>query len=441
MQEITKQKYFYYIAFMLLASTYLPLVFNNLPPIIRSHHLWTFIWVVSLLVFNPKPFQNRMMIYLLAYGLGLYLATKTIWSSMDDWNRTRLFSEFYEIGIGISVITYFMQNKEYLSLAKITKWSLVFLFITAIMSIISSTIDPMYAKNLVWTSTNEKETILTIRRYGGGTYSTAGAFMCLFPGLVYYYKNIRTSIISKRQIIIFSIIVFLGLLGMQIFGNILIAFIFSIMALFGMKKIRLSIMVIVIFFSMSMIIPQDKYVTVLRYISTPFKRHSELSYKFNDLANFIETGVDISDNSTGTGIRAERYPLLYRTFIKGPIFGCYFFSDQSGNGYDSAGAHLYWMNKLTITGILGLIFFLFIPYRFIKINFQYFDSKYKFYYILASLSILSYGLIKVIGGRETWYAFFIIIPGMYYLPLLKKPKKQVDESNGGRNSLNSSMQK
>jgi energy-coupling factor transporter transmembrane protein EcfT len=108
------------------------------------------------------------------------------------------------------------------------------------------------------------------------------------------------------------------------------------------------------------------------------------------------------------------------------MFGCYFFSDESGNGYKPEGAHLHWMNKLTTTGIIGLIVFLLIPYNFIRNNLRLFDPTYKFYYILASLSILGYGFIKQLGGRDTWYAFFVILPGLYYLPLLKIKNKVKD---------------
>lgn len=408
---------------MLMASTFLRLLFNNLPPILRSHHLWTIIWGISLLVFNAKIFYNKAMLYVLAYGLFLYLATETIWSSIDGWNYKRLFLEFYEIAISISVITYFFQSKDYIHLAKITKWAIVFLFITAIMSIISSAIDPMYARNIVGISSieveSEREAILSFKRYGGGTYSTAAAFMCLFPVFIYYYKNIKISLLSKKQIIILSGIIFLALIGMQIFGNILIAVAFGVIAVFGMKKMKKSILVISLFLSILAIIPKGIYVKSLVSISDYFDKDSDLNNKFRDLAKFIDTGADIKDNSSGAGARAERYPILMETFVKSPLLGCYFLSDKSGNEYKGEGAHLHWMNKLTVTGIIGLIIFLLIPYNFIRNSIRLFDPTYKFYYILASLSILSYGLIKVIYGRETWYAFFIILPGMYYLPLLK----------------------
>jgi hypothetical protein len=422
MQKLTKQKYFYYIAFMLMASAYLPLVFNNLPPYIRSHHLWTIIWISSILIFNPSVLLSKTIGYLLIYGLFLFVATKTIWSSMDDWNYQMLYMEFYEIGTGISVIAYFIKSKDYLGLARITKWTIFYLFITSIMTIISSAIDPMYARNMVGLGVDTLETeriaILSFRRFGGGSYSTAGAFMSLFPIILYYYKNIKMSLISKRNLIILSILIFLALLGMQIFANILIAIAVGCIGLFGIEKMKQSILVLGLFFLIYITIPKDIVINSLNSMGDYFYDGSELNYKIKDFALFIELGGEI-DANTGAGGRVERYPMLIETFIKSPILGCFFFSDEYGNGYKSEGGHLYWMNKLTITGIVGLFFFLLIIYNFFKKNIILFNSTYKLYYILASFSILSLGLMKAIAGRDTWYAFFILLPGLYYLPLLK----------------------
>ncbi len=118
---------------LLMASTFLPLVFNNLPPILRSHHLWTTIWIISLIFFHPKIFLNKLIVYVLAYGVFFIIAKETIWYKMDEWNFKRLLYEFYEIAIGVSVVTYFYQNRDYFRLAKLTKWSIVFLIITSIM--------------------------------------------------------------------------------------------------------------------------------------------------------------------------------------------------------------------------------------------------------------------------------------------------------------------
>lgn len=423
------KKYFYSIALMLIASTYLPLVFNNLPSFIRSHHLWTIIWGISLLALNPKIFLERTMLYVLAYGLILYIATETIWCNMDDQNYKILFDEFYQIAIGVSVITYFHQTKDYVRLARLAKWALIFICITAVMSIISSALDPMYARNLIGVSAvtieSKREAILHFKNYGGGTYSTAIAFMCLFPIFIYYYKKINISIVSKKVIIILSIVVFFALIGMQIFANIIIAVLVTIIALFGMEKIKKTILIISIFFSIMIFIPKNFYINNFISISNYFEKGSELRNKFKDFALFIKTGANYEDNSTGAGERVERYPILINIFMQSPMLGCYYLSDNYGHGYKGSGAHLHWMNKLTTTGIVGFLAFFFILYSFIKKNLQYFRTSYKFYYILASLSILSYGLLKTIVGREAWYAFFVILPGLYYLPLLKRMNKEM----------------
>jgi hypothetical protein len=79
------------------------------------------------------------------------------------------------------------------------------------------------------------------------------------------------------------------------------------------------------------------------------------------------------------------------------------------------------MNKLTTTGLVGTIFFLTILIYHIKIVTKRMKVDHMFFFLLAMLSIISYGLIKNLTGREAWYAFFVVIPGLYYLPIIFKP--------------------
>jgi len=68
------------------------------------------IWGVSLLVFYPRIFLNRAIIYLLAYGLLLFIAAE-IYGAAGIFGIFRAFLEFYQIAIGLSVITYFIQTE------------------------------------------------------------------------------------------------------------------------------------------------------------------------------------------------------------------------------------------------------------------------------------------------------------------------------------------
>lgn len=50
------------------------------------------------------------------------------------------------------------------------------------------------------------------------------------------------------------------------------------------------------------------------------------------------------------------------------------------------------------------------------------QGKYGYYFMLSIFALIFYGLIKNIGGFEIWLAFFVIILGMCYLPLLNRGK-------------------
>ncbi len=423
MQRLNKQKYFYCIAFMLMASSFLPLVFNNLPGFIKSHHLWTMLWVVSLLLFYPKIFLDKRIWFLILYGFFLFFATVTIWENMDDWNYRSLFMELYEVGIGLLVVMFFYKTKDYIGLAKITAWSILFIIITAVMTIVSSAIDPMYARNLIGVSAVENESarelILNFKKYGGGNYSTAITFMSLLPMFIYFYKNFKNGIVSKKLIVVSGILIFVALIGMQLFANLLLCIIFSVLAIAGSSKMKKSISIVFLIVTIAVSISKEIYIDSFLYVSELFPANSELSSKCKDLAVFIEFGDEIEDFETGAGGRAKRYPMLFDVFVKSPIFGCYYFTDKMGNGYQSEGAHLHWMNKVTTTGIIGFALFWLIFYSFIKSSVSKFNSSYKYYYLLASFSIFSYGFLKTLGGRDAWYTLFVILPGIYYLPLLR----------------------
>jgi len=181
-----------------------------------------------------------------------------IFHHIDQWNFRLLVNEFYQIAIGLSVITYFHISKDYYHLAQLTKWTLYFLVITASLTIVASFIDPLFARkitHILVLSEAEREVVLDIQKYGPGDYSTAIAFMAIIPLLIYYLKHIDKSIFKKWQIIVFLAILLTALVRMQIFANILLAFIFAFFALFGTKNIKFSIFISMIVILLVFIIP------------------------------------------------------------------------------------------------------------------------------------------------------------------------------------------
>ena len=87
----------------------------------------------------------------------------------------------------------------------------------------------------------------------------------------------------------------------------------------------------------------------------------------------------------------------------------------NNSDYSQEGHHLYWMNKLAVTGLFGFIPFVMILIGIVKFFKNLIQRDYLYYYIISFLSIVLLGLMKNVTGREVWFTFFVIIPGINYL--------------------------
>jgi hypothetical protein len=438
MKKFNKRGFLYFIAFMLMASSFLPVIFNNLPPVVRSHHIWTALWVLSLLFLYPKILLNSLVKLVLVYGLFMYLIFyNELFINIGDWNRSQLIDEFYSISIGLSVITYFRIEGDFFRLAKLVKWTLFFIFITSIMTIVTAILEPTYARSMTGlsaiTTQSEIDYFLSFKKYGGGTYGFSAALICIFPIIIYYIRNIKEVTLKKAYLAVVIICAFMALLGTQIFANIIISSFVIIFSLMGSRKINRILVLSSIIILTLLLIPNSFYADLLINISYLFPDDSEIYFKLNESARFISIG---NYTATAITVRADRYPLLLNSFFINPWTGHYF----AGLTNDiSEGAHLHWMNKLASYGFLGSLPFFYIIYTFIKGSLKYFQKEFVFYFLLAVLSIVVLGLMKALAGREMWYMFFIIVSGLYYLPLLKKKNNfnSTDSSDNNRSkSLN-----
>jgi hypothetical protein len=355
----------------------------------------------------------------------------TLWINVDEWNKGQITWEYYEILVAISILTYFRIEQDYFRFAKLVKWTMIFIFITALMTIITARINPMYVRELnrisAIKSVSKVETILSYEKYGGGNFGFASALICLFPILIYYFKNNYKSILKKRYILILVIVLFFALLSMQIFANILISLFIIAFSIWGSKNSKKSFIISSLVIIAILCIPMQFYADIMVNASTWFPSKSEIHLKLYESANFLlgnNAGADI-------GYRADRYPLLLKAFIANPLLG-HFISGRTND--ISPGVHLHWMNKLAVYGLLGAIPFFYIIYNFIKGSVKYFDKEFSFYFLLSTLSIVVLGFMKTLMGRELWSVFFIIVPGFYYLSLLKKRDKL--NSNTHQNDIN-----
>lgn len=411
MHKINSIKYFRILSFILVITTYLPVLTKNLPPFIRSHHLWAIIWIFSLIFLKPEVFKNRIFVYVLFYQIFfLMFIMADFWIGIDDWTINALGYEVYYFIVAFSLITYFRFSKDYYGLASLIKWSMIFIGVTAIMSIYSSIINPLYAREI---TAGNLEVLESLNRYGGGLYGYAAALICLFPIMFYYYRNNSISIFSRTQILIFGIICFLALLRMQIFGNIILSVLVLVFSLFGRKDLKKSFFVLVLSLIIIIAIPEKYKANFMGQLSGLFVTESVNKEKISDLAEYLY----FEDEKTMTGSRIARYPLLWEAFKNHPFNGHFIEESDYKIG---EGAHIYFMYRLTAFGIFNFILFIIIFIKHIKSNIKIFSESFSFYFLLSALSIIFLGLMKNLAGRELWYMYFFILPGLYYLPIINK---------------------
>lgn len=213
---------------------------------------------------------------------------------------------------------------------------------------------------------------------------------------------------------------------MQIFANIMVSVLVIIVSFLGSKKIKQSIILTSLFILIFFIIPTTYFADFLRTVSSYFDSGSEVKFKLNDLATYLAFG---DYYQTSAGGRAARYPLLLGGFLKSPLFGYYFSAAPQDI---SAGGHLYWMNKLAVFGIIGFILYAKIHVNYLVKIIKSFDKEYLFYFSVAVAGGLGMGLIKNLAGREFWYTYFVLLPGLYYLPLLKKNNDKISKTKMNR---------
>lgn len=397
-------------------STTLYIVVNHLPVLLGSfRYFWGPLALVAILISMPAAFTTKSMRYLLIYGIiSLVLLQYTLWDNMNDWNRNALLEEFYALFVFIAIVNYYLTRHDFKGLAFLGELSFIFILITIIMSHVVLFIDPFIIRMSISAShfTPDQENIFNF--YGAGGYGYMQALVCILPILVYHIKFNKQMVFSPKILIFILIIILILHIRAQVFANLLVAFFITILSFVSSRQSKKLMISMVLFFILFIVIPASFYSNMFVSLGSYFDHNSIIYYKLNDFAVFIENPD--YESITDAGGRVARYPLLYEAFIANPLLGDASYTSPFNI---EAGGHLFWMNKLAIWGILGFALFVYMLYQLYKNIRSIFDDDFGFYYFLSVVAFIMLGLMKTIAGRETFLILIVVIPGLYFLPLLK----------------------
>jgi hypothetical protein len=390
------------LALLVLSSSFLPLVFNNLPSFIRSEHLYIILWSFTLIFAFPKALSNKMFLQFLIYYSVLYFLLYYFSQHVSDWNRNFIRNELYIFSVSLSIFGYFYERRDIESLARISKLIFYFIVITAIMSIVTSFFSPTYARDINTIETAEK--VVAYSFLGSGTYGFFQAILLLIPILAYYYKNNENFFLNKRSILLIVLIVSLAVLRSQFFANIILLFPLLLLSFIGKRRRYLYASLVAIFSIVFILLLNENLPKYISSISGYFDNESVMYDKLNDTREFFEEGANLESANTGISARALRYKYLKESFLSNIFIG-----GEYWNG------HLYWMNKIGSFGLVGFVPFLLIFLGYIRFMARIYNVNFRYYFFVSVFALVALGLMKNITGRTLWYTYFIIIPGLYFI--------------------------
>ncbi len=428
-----KFKIYDLVILIAVASTTFYIIFRNLPRVLGSFALlWGPLALLTVLIMRPKSFTREPMNILILYGIIIVgILQYTLWKYMMDFNRIRILYEYFYLFVFTAIWSYYNLKRDILGLAFLSKWAFIFIIISLITTNIALFIDPAIVRA---SANNADFTSLQNNIYnilGTMDYSYVQAIIGLIPILVFYIKSERKFLFPRKILIIILLLIIITELRSLVFANIMVTILITILSFISSKNRRITFITITISGLIFIAIPNSFYAKLFSDLGSNFDPNTVTYKKLTGISVFIENPE--VDNTTDIGRRVARYPLLFEALAARPVLGHSSYNSRQNIG---AGAHLYWMNRLAIWGIPGFLFFIFVLFKVFRNIGSQFEPGYRYYYFLSVMAVILLGLTKAVGGREPWLMLIVVIPGLYYLPLLKQSKRRASNGMKGKLSVN-----
>lgn len=402
--KIKKTKIFVFISFLLLGEIFLFIIFEKIP-LLSSFYFLSLCWLLALFFLKLNILWDRSLLYVYFFiFIYFILMLFDIYNIDFNW----FLSEILPVFIAIAIYTYFIKVKDFKGLAIISFISLIFIFITIITSIIGLNKYPLAARELAGALSLEGDyaRIDYYRNLGIGNYGFFSCIAFMVPVIVYQIRKNKG--VLKTFLIVLLIFMLLGLVRAQYATQLIIGIVGLIFAIGGTNRLKTSVVLVSLLLLIIIFIPRSFISDLLASFSNIFSG-SVLQERLYDLSIAINQGFGSTD--THAGRRAARIPFLLNEFSKSPIIG----------GGESTG-HVFWLDRLSMYGLIGIIpWILIITYQ-IKFNLKNLNNEFQFYYLISIIAFIALGFYKNTGGKEVFISIFLIIPGLNYLDYLYKPQ-------------------
>ena len=410
--DVKIQTLFRILAILTMGRIFLPIVFTNIPFPFSSILVYTFLWVGGCILVYPDILISKRLRYIYLFIFVFVFGIEILWQDRivgwgDLLNYNWLLSEIIPVFLAILIFTYFLRTKDLKGMAYVVAIALVFITITSLTSIIGLNKYPMAARELAGalTKTGREDLIAYYSSIGIASFGFFTALSFVFPVLIYKYKILWKNRFSYLWLIygVMLLMFIVALIEAKYTMAIIFAFTFAIISLIKIKDQRkliyISVCIVIIIIS----IP-TQYISGLLYNVSELFEGTLTEERISDLAQTIENPVIDRAAETHVGSKLGRIPLLFESIISNPITG-------GGANY----GHNFWLDRLSMFGIIGIIPWFLIIYNQLKTNLKILGDDFKPYYLLSMIAFISAGFINNMSGHQMFSIVFFVIPGIYFL--------------------------
>ena len=198
------------LSLMAVISVFLPIVFKNIIYPFSSHLFWYFLWTIALGALKPRLFVSKGMKYLYLYIFIYFALFFTLWIDFDRSTKIRFSNELYELIVSITLIHYYMSEKDFEGLKWVIRAVLMIIGITSFISLFWLFVYPTAARDMAGelAQNGEINLLFYYERLGIANYGFYSSLIFITIGLL----GVRNIIFNKFSKALISLLVILFLL-------------------------------------------------------------------------------------------------------------------------------------------------------------------------------------------------------------------------------------
>lgn len=305
----------------------------------------------------------------------------------------------------ISTILLYRKKFGIIKLLLLTTIALIVYF--TISSVIIESIFPGAIRSTVFLlNTGDESTLNMYYRMGMTNYALPHAVPILIPALVVYFRDKKEKIIIRYSALILIFLIFVLVYVSYAMIPFLMCFVFLILSFLVRAdksiKTNLTRIGVIMFVCLPLLFSSSLMIDAVGELSELFGT-TDTVYKdrIEDIQGFSKTGNAEGDLNA----RFNRYDDSLSLFDGNILLG----TDKQ------PGEHSIVIDRLAVLGLIGIIPYLAFLYMQSAYISKFIDKKNKLYYFLGISAGFMLLLTKNMGGWETWFLMFTILPLMIWM--------------------------